>query len=208
MRRSHSDGPRSSAARSTKRRDGFVEDDAAGGNCGLGSLCVGERGQLAAGGKGDVIDLGEIVIFAGEPEDGGVGMACSSGLARAGDGGGGFERGIKRTAKQADLLACENGACSLGEGSERIFGGCRRVLFGHEMDELWPVRVGGAEVLARFRPVAKRHGAIRHKSRERGGSGPALRLLDNNRLSRIRSLVARLGWSKSGGAEIWNLVLC
>lgn len=97
-----------------------------------------------------MIDLGEVVIFTGEPEDGGVGTARSGGLARAGDGGSGFERGIKRTAKQADLLACENGACSLGEGSERIFGGCRRVLFGHEMDELWPVRWAGRRRLRDF----------------------------------------------------------
>ena len=102
-------------------RDGFVEDDAAGGNCGLGSLWVGERGQFAAGGKGDVIDFGEIVIFAGEPEDGGVGMACGSGLARASDCRGGFERGIERTAKQADLLAGEDSASALLECGERIF---------------------------------------------------------------------------------------
>ena len=60
-------------------------------------------GQLAAGGKGDMIDLGEIVIFAGEPEDGGVGMACDSGLARAGDRRGGFERGIRADRRTSPL---------------------------------------------------------------------------------------------------------
>jgi hypothetical protein len=66
-----------------------------------------------------VIDLGEIVIFTGEPKDGGVGMACGSGLAGACNGGGGFERSIKRAAEETDLLAGKDGAGALGESSER-----------------------------------------------------------------------------------------
>ena len=123
-----------------ERRDGFVENDAAGGDCGFGSLAVGERGQFAAGGKGDVIDLGEIVIFTGKPEDGGVGMACGSGFARARNGGRGFERGIKRAAEETHLLAGENCARAFLECSQRIFRVGGGVLFGHEMNELCPVR--------------------------------------------------------------------
>ena len=123
-----------------KGRDGFVKNDTTGGDCGIGSLAVGERGQLATGRKGDVIDLGEIVIFTGEPEDGGVGMACGSRLACARNGGGSFERGIQRPAEQANLLASENSACALFECGERIFSSGGWVLFGQEMDKLGPVR--------------------------------------------------------------------
>ena len=81
-----------------------------------------------------MIDLGEIVIFAGEPEDGGVGMACGSGLAGASDGGSGFERGIERTAEQADLLAGEDRARALGECGERGLRGGGGVLRGKKAD--------------------------------------------------------------------------
>ena len=45
-----------------------IEDDAAGGQCGFGSLFVSKPGQFASSGKCDVIDLGEIVVLAGQPE--------------------------------------------------------------------------------------------------------------------------------------------
>jgi hypothetical protein len=45
---------------------------------------VDQFAQLAARRKGDVIDLGEVVVFRGQPEDGRMGMPARSGLARAG----------------------------------------------------------------------------------------------------------------------------
>ena len=106
-----------------ERRDAFVEDDAADGRAAdSGALSYASCFELAAGGKGDVIDFGEVVVFGGEPEDGGVGMAGGGGLAGAGDGGGGFEGGVERAAEEADLLAGDDGSGALGEGCERC--GC------------------------------------------------------------------------------------
>ena len=95
------------------------------GSAASGALLVDQLRQLAAGGKSDVIDLGEVVVFAGEPEDGRVGMAGGGGLARAGDGGGSFEGRVQRSAEETHLLAGENGAGALGERSERWRGGGR-----------------------------------------------------------------------------------
>ena len=88
-----------------ERCDRVIEDDAAGGQCGFGSLFVSKLRQLAARGKRDVVNLGEIVVLAGKPENGGVRMAGSCGLARASDSGSGFEGGIERTAEETHLLA-------------------------------------------------------------------------------------------------------
>jgi len=87
-----------------------------------------------------VIDLGEIVVLAGKPENGGVGMAGGRRLSRSGDRGGGFEGGIKRAAEETHLLARENGSGALGECCHRIFRGWGTVLFGQEVDKLCPMR--------------------------------------------------------------------
>src|SRR6202789_4347950 len=56
-----------------QRRDGFIEDDGAYGD-GCGGLAgVDELFELMTAGEGDVIDLGEVMIFTGKPEDGCVG---------------------------------------------------------------------------------------------------------------------------------------
>jgi len=53
-----------------ERADCLVENNAADRNRGLGRSRVSQFGQSVSGRKGDVIDFGEIMIFAGQPEDG------------------------------------------------------------------------------------------------------------------------------------------
>ena len=62
-----------------------------------------------------MVDLGEVVVLRGEPEDGGVGLAGGRRLARAGDGGCGFEGREERAAEETNLLAGEDGSGALGE---------------------------------------------------------------------------------------------
>ena len=90
--------------------------------------------------EGDVVDLGEVVIFSREPKDGGVGLAICSGVAGAGKGGGCLERGKERSAKEADLLAGDNDAGAGTKCAERGSGRRRGVLCGEEIDELRPMR--------------------------------------------------------------------
>ena len=90
-----------------------------------------------------MVDLGKVVIFAGEPKDGGVGMAARSCRAGAGDGGCGFEGGIERAAKQTDLLAGQDGSGALGERCKRGRSGWRWILRGQEANQLRPVRGEG-----------------------------------------------------------------
>jgi hypothetical protein len=64
----------------------------------------------------DLIDLFDVVVFGGEPEDGDVVDAGGGGcLLGASDGGGGLEQGKQRAAEEADLLAGDDGA---GAGAE------------------------------------------------------------------------------------------
>ena len=105
-------------------RDAFVDGDAAdpARGCGLAGLRVFEFFQRLSRGKADVIDLGEVVVFSRQPKDGGVGMAGCRGLSGAGDCGGCLEGDEQRTAKEANLLAGDNGSCALGEGGEGACG--------------------------------------------------------------------------------------
>jgi hypothetical protein len=64
-----------------------------------------ERAQFAARREDNMVDLGEVVVFSGQPEDGGVRRARRGCLARAGQGRGGFEGRKQRSAEQAHLLA-------------------------------------------------------------------------------------------------------
>jgi len=85
-----------------------------------------------------VIDLGEVVVFSREPEDGGVRAAGLGGAAGAAERGGGFEGDEEGSAEEADLLAGEHGP---GTGAECADGGCRvGVLRGEDVDECGPVR--------------------------------------------------------------------
>ena len=174
-----------------ERGNGIVEDDAARRRCCSWSFLVCEPSQLAAGGKGDVIDLGEIMIFAGEPEDGSVGMASGGRLSRASNGRGCLERAVERATEETYLLAGENSSGAIGESCQRRLSGGRGVLCGEKLNEFRPVLEGAAAALARFRPKAERRGVPRRKNREKGGTGPASRLLDNSRLSRVQSLFSR-----------------
>ena len=142
-----------------ERQDGIVEHHAAGGKGGFGRFAVGKLSQLAAGGKRDVIDLGEIVVLAGEPENGGMRMTCSGGLAGASNGGCGFERREERTAEEADLLAGENGSGAHGECRQRVFGVGGWVLHGEEVNELRPMR--GERRAFLFRAMRRKKGAER-----------------------------------------------
>src|SRR3954451_2236914 len=74
-----------------ERIDGLIEHDRANRPRSVGRLGVDQLAQFAARWKGDVIYFGEIVVFTGEPEDGGMGMPRGCGLARSGYGGSGFE---------------------------------------------------------------------------------------------------------------------
>jgi len=92
--------------------DGLVNDDAANGYGSRRSVGIDEFFELFSGGEGGVVDLGEVVVFGCEPEDGDMGMSGRGGLARAGNSRCGFEWGIEGTAEEADLLAGEYGSGS------------------------------------------------------------------------------------------------
>ena len=74
-------------------------------------------------GKDDVVDLGKVVVFGGQPEDGGVGMACRRGLAGAGQRSGRLEGSKQRSAEEADLLPGHHGSRALAQGCKRRRGG-------------------------------------------------------------------------------------
>jgi hypothetical protein len=86
-----------------------------------------------------VVYLVEVVIFGGEPEYSNMRRAVRSTLAGAGDGGGGFEGREKRTAEEANLLACNYNAGAGAHGIERWSGGRRWILRSQEVDHLRPV---------------------------------------------------------------------
>ncbi len=66
--------------------------------------------ERVARGQGDVVGFGEVVVFAGQPEDGhGVGR-----LGALNDGGG-FQQGEERAGEEGDLLAGDEGAGALAE---------------------------------------------------------------------------------------------
>jgi len=68
------------------------------------------------GEQGELIDFGEVVVFAGQPEDGDV-LAASGlgGVLRLADGGGGLEESEEGAAEQSDLLAGDDGGGSVLE---------------------------------------------------------------------------------------------
>ena len=124
--------------------NGVVDDDAADRRGGSGRVTVGEGAKLAAGGEGDVVDFGEVVVFSGEPEDGHVGAAGGGGVAGAGERGGGLQGRIERTAEEAHLLAGDHGSGAGAEGVER---GRMRVLRGQEINDFRPMRGKGRRSL-------------------------------------------------------------
>ena len=90
-----------------------------------------------------MVDLGEVVVFRGQPEDGYMRMPGGCGLAGTGNGCGGLEGNQKRPAKKPHLLAGDNGSRSLGQGRKcACVGG---VLRGEQPNQLGPVcRKSGA----------------------------------------------------------------
>ena len=86
---------------------------------------VHQLAQLVARGESDVVDLGEIVIFGGEPENGDMTITRLRGQPRPGERGRGLERREQRSTEKADLLAGDDdsGAClqsvNCGSGSRR-----------------------------------------------------------------------------------------
>ena len=69
-----------------------------------------QRVECVTRGEDDVVGLGEVVVFSGEPEDG-------DRIRRLGplDDGGSFVEGEKGSAEEGDLLAGDDGACTLAE---------------------------------------------------------------------------------------------
>ena len=80
--------------------------DGAGGGDGVKIETQGMEGM--AGGEGDVVSFGEVVVFRGEPEDGDTVRVLG-----AADDGSGFEEGEERSGEEGDLLAGDDGARSL-----------------------------------------------------------------------------------------------
>lgn len=65
-----------------------------------------------------MVDLGEVVILSGQPEDGDVRMAGLRGLLCASESSGGLEGGKERSAEESDLLTGDDDTCALTEGIE------------------------------------------------------------------------------------------
>jgi hypothetical protein len=96
--------------------DARAEDDAADGDRDRGAEAGGEGFDRCFGEEVKLIDLGEVVVFGGEPEDGDVVDAgCGGGVRGAGDCGRGLEQSKERAAEEADLLAGDDGAGSMAQ---------------------------------------------------------------------------------------------
>jgi hypothetical protein len=90
--------------------------DAAYRGSGVAGMAELEGLDCGFGEERDLVDLFDVVVFGGEPEDGDVVDAGGGGcLLGAGDGCGYFEEGEERAAKETDLLAGDDGA---GAGAE------------------------------------------------------------------------------------------
>ena len=85
-----------------------------------------------------MVDLGKVVIFAGQPEDGRVGVACRGRLPGASHGGGGFERRKQRPAKQPDLLPGNHGSCAPARAS-RAARQSDRILLRQQSNQFRPM---------------------------------------------------------------------
>ncbi len=123
-----------------QRSDCLIEHDAANRDRGLRSLPVHQSAELAACGKSDVIDLGEIVIFRREPEDGYVRLPILRGAPRPGEGCGSLQGGKERSTEKAHLLAGDHNARACPERIDRGAGGRSGILGGEQIDELRPMR--------------------------------------------------------------------
>jgi len=66
-----------------------------------------------------VVDLGKVVVFGGQPEDGGVRLAGCRRLARSSQRGGRLEGREERPAEEAHLLAGHYDACAAAESFKR-----------------------------------------------------------------------------------------
>jgi hypothetical protein len=90
--------------------------DAAYRGSGVAGMAELEGLDCGFGEERDLVDLFDVVVLGGEPEDGDVVDAGGGGcLLGAGDGCGYFEEGEERAAKETDLLAGDDGA---GAGAE------------------------------------------------------------------------------------------
>ncbi len=69
-----------------------------------------------------MVDFRKIVVFAGQPENGRMGLAGCGGLTRARQRRGCLERRKQRSAEQPNLLPGHQGACALAESLERRSG--------------------------------------------------------------------------------------
>ena len=124
----------------------FVQHDAAdrkGRFCHIScSWRINQLAQLATGGKAHMVDLGKVVVFRRQPEDGGVRIACRRCLARMSHGGGSLEWRKKRPAKESHLLAGNDRSRALCQRRKRICCGRRRggVLLREQPNQVGPMR--------------------------------------------------------------------
>ena len=89
-----------------------------------------------------MVDLGKVVVFRGQPEDGGVGPARGRGLPGASQSGSRLEGREERPAKQAHLLPGHHRSGSVAQSLQGCCG-CRRrrsVLLGQQANQIRPVR--------------------------------------------------------------------
>ena len=93
-----------------------VDAELADGLRGRGVEAEGEGFDRGFAEEGELVDLGEVVVFAGEPEDGDM-LAAGGGGGVLGlaDGRGGLEEGEERAAEEGDLLAGDHGGGSVLE---------------------------------------------------------------------------------------------
>ncbi len=102
-----------------QRLNRVVQHQAAHRLRGLGSRRILQPAQFAARRKDDVVDLGKVMVFGGQPEDGGVRPARYRRLARAGQRGSRLEGREERAAEEAHLLAGDYDSRAAAESIER-----------------------------------------------------------------------------------------
>ena len=89
-----------------------------------------------------MVDLGKVVVFRSQPEDGRVGVPCCRCLARAGQRGCRFERRKQRPAEERYLLPGNHRSRALAQRRKRRRGSRRRrgILLRQQPDQLRPMR--------------------------------------------------------------------
>ncbi len=145
-----------------------------------------------------MVDLGKVVVFRSQPEDGGVRMACCRCLARMSHGGRSLEWRKKRSAEESHLLAGHHRSRALAKRSKRrCRGRGRRGILLRSAAEPAPANAPEpADAPPGRNPAGSvgigrpRRSFIRRSSPETAGSVPAQRSWDNNLRSAIHSLPA------------------